>query len=182
MTALPSIINPGYVRTMAAYNAEMNRRLYEAAGRLDDDERSADEGAFWSSITGTLCHIVWADQLWMGRFTGILGPDVAMADSAGICADFEVLAGLRAHMDRAICAWAGAVTEDWLAGTSTWMSMVLKREMTAPRSLLVTHMFNHQTHHRGQAHALITRAGEQTGDTDLPFVLAPDVLLAAMAG
>jgi uncharacterized damage-inducible protein DinB len=34
-------------------------------------------------------------------------------------------------------------------------------------------MFNHQTHHRGQAHALITRAGEQTGDTDLPFVVDP---------
>jgi uncharacterized damage-inducible protein DinB len=39
--------------------------------------------------------------------------------------------------------------------------------------MLVTHFFNHQTHHRGQVHALLTGFGAQTGDTDLPFVLDP---------
>ena len=43
--------------------------------------------------------------------------------------------------------------------------------MVKPRALCVLHFFNHQTHHRGQAHALLTRAGESTGPTDLPFVL-----------
>jgi uncharacterized damage-inducible protein DinB len=41
----------------------------------------------------------------------------------------------------------------------------------------VTHFFNHQTHHRGQVHALLTGFGEQTGDTDLPFVLDLDAIL-----
>jgi uncharacterized damage-inducible protein DinB len=44
-----------------------------------------------------------------------------------------------------------------------------------PRSFLVTHFFNHQTHHRGQAHALITACGEKTGDTDL-FLLVPSTV------
>ena len=46
-----------------------------------------------------------------------------------------------------------------------------QRELRQKRSLLVTHFFNHQTHHRGQAHAMITAAGEQTGDTDLFLVI-----------
>ena len=53
----------------------------------------------------------------------------------------------------------------------TWFSGGAGRELTKPQDLLVVHFFNHQTHHRGQAHALITEAGEQTGDTDLAFIL-----------
>ncbi len=73
------MITPAYVRTMAAYNAEMNRRLYAAADRLDDAERRADRGAFWSSIHGTLCHLVWGDQMWMSRFAGWPKPAVGPA-------------------------------------------------------------------------------------------------------
>jgi uncharacterized damage-inducible protein DinB len=43
--------------------------------------------------------------------------------------------------------------------------------MRKPKALCVMQVFNHQTHHRGQVHALLTRAGEDTGATDLPFVL-----------
>ena len=64
------LINPAYVRTMAAYNAEMNRRIYGAAERLGDDVRRQDRGAFWASIHGTLCHLLWGDQMWMARFDG----------------------------------------------------------------------------------------------------------------
>jgi uncharacterized damage-inducible protein DinB len=63
------------------------------------------------------------------------------------------------------------VDESWLAGELVWFSMSLQRELRQPIGLLVTHFFNHQTHHRGQAHAMITAAGERTGDTDLPFVI-----------
>ena len=53
------MITPAYVRTMAAYNAEMNRRLYGAAARLSEAERRAPRGGFWGSIHGTLTHILW---------------------------------------------------------------------------------------------------------------------------
>ena len=59
------MITPDYVRTMAAYNAEMNRRLYDAAGRLSDAERKQTRGAFWSSIHGTLNHLLWGDRIWI---------------------------------------------------------------------------------------------------------------------
>ena len=62
------MISPAYVRLMAEYNAEMNRRLYGAAARLTDAERKADRGAFWKSIHGTLTHILWGDTQWMSRF------------------------------------------------------------------------------------------------------------------
>ena len=46
------MITPAYCRTMAAYNSEMNRRIYAAASRLSDAERRAPRGAFWGSIHG----------------------------------------------------------------------------------------------------------------------------------
>ena len=64
------MITPAYVRTMAAYNSEMNRRLYGPAARLSDEARKADRGAFWGSIHKTLTHILWGDNSWMSRFDG----------------------------------------------------------------------------------------------------------------
>ena len=82
---------------------------------------------------------------------------------------------LRVDADERISAWAGRVTEPWLAEDQTWFSSSVQKELRSPRSFLATHFFNHQTHHRGQAHALITACGEKTGDTDLFLVVEPIV-------
>ena len=74
-------------------------------------------------------------------------------------------------MDARITDWSGRLSPEWLAGDLTWISGAAGREVTRPIALLVTHFFNHQIHHRGQAHALLTAAGEDTGDTDLFLVL-----------
>ncbi|MEO9188571.1 MAG: DinB family protein [Acetobacteraceae bacterium] len=161
------MITPGYVRTMAAYNAEMNHRLYAAADRLGDAERRADRGAFWSSIHGTLCHLVWGDQIWMSRFAGWPKPPGVQRDSAAMIADWDELRRARVEADAGITAWAAAVDEAWLAGDLTWFSGGAQKELRRPRALLLMHFFNHQTHHRGQAHALLTAAGQETGATDL---------------
>jgi uncharacterized damage-inducible protein DinB len=173
------MVNPAFVATMAAYNAEMNRRVYAAAGRLSDDERRLSRGAFWGTIHGTLCHILWGDLIWMSRFDGWEKPAVAMNDSVALFADFNELHRARAETDEKISAWASHVSESWLRDDEAWYSGVLKREMRSPRGLLVTHFFNHQTHHRGQAHAMITAAGEQTGDTDLFLVVGPPASAAS---
>ena len=78
------MITPAYVRTMAAYNAEMNRQLYGAAARLSDAERRQPRGAFWGSIHGTLNHLLWGDRQWMSRFDNWPKPDVAIKQSAGL--------------------------------------------------------------------------------------------------
>jgi len=174
MTA-STMVNPAFVRTMAAYNAEMNRRLYEASERIPDAERRKDRGAFWGSLHGTLCHLVWGDRMWMSRFDKWPKPTVVQKDSASLIADFDLLKRERVADDARISDWAGRVTDDWLAQDETWFSGSAKKELSMPRGLVVTHFFNHQTHHRGQAHALITACGQKTGDTDL-FLVVPQVV------
>ena len=165
------LVNPTFVRTMSAYNSEMNRRLYTAAGRIPDVARRQDRGAFWGSLHGTLCHLLWGDQMWMARFDGWEKPVTIQKQSAALVEAFDELRRARVEADAKIEAWAGRVTESWLAEEQVFFSSSAQRELRQPRSFLVTHLFNHQTHHRGQAHALITACGEKTGDTDLFLVV-----------
>jgi uncharacterized damage-inducible protein DinB len=155
---------------MAAYNAEMNRRIYAAAGKLTDAERKEDRRLFWGSLHGTLNHLLWGDRLWMARFAGWPKPGQAMRESTQLYTDFAELSAARIEADAAISAWAAGVEQRWLDEDLTWFSGVMQREMRLKRSLLVTHLFNHQTHHRGQVHATLTWFGHDPGDTDLPFV------------
>lgn len=167
------LVEPGYVRTMAAYNATMNTRLYDAAARLPDAVRRADRGAFWKSLHGTLSHLVWADHIWMARFDGWEKTAVVQQDSGDMFASFEEMHAARQDADVRIKDWASRVSDAWTEGNITWKSGTTGMEMTMPAGYLVMHFFNHQTHHRGQAHALITAAGEKTGDTDLLGMVPP---------
>ena len=166
------LVTPAYVRTMAAYNAEMNRRIYDAAARIPDARRREDRGAFWGSLHGTLCHLLWGDRMWMMRFDHWPKTTVSQKDSPTLVADFDELRRQRIEADERISHWAGRVDGDWLSQDLVWFSASVQRELRQPRSFLITHFFNHQTHHRGQAHALITALGEKTGDTDL-FLVVP---------
>jgi uncharacterized damage-inducible protein DinB len=170
------MITPSYVRTMAAYNIEMNRRLYDAAGRLSDAERRADRGGFWHSIHGTLVHTLWGDAQWMSRFDDWPRPATPIKQSDRFIEDWAELCAARQKGDADISRWAERVDEAWLAKDLTWFSGAAEREISAPKGLLVTHFFNHQTHHRGQAHALITAAGQTTEDTCL-FLVVPEVIV-----
>src|SRR5215472_11474263 len=118
------MITPAYVRLMAQYNAEMNRRLYAAAARLTDAERKADRGAFWRSIHGTLTHLVWGDTQWMSRFDGWEKPPVGQKDSAGMVEDFATLQARREQADADIIAWANRVDDAWLR---TWCGSAVRR-------------------------------------------------------
>jgi uncharacterized damage-inducible protein DinB len=165
------LVSPAFVRIMAAYNAEMNRRIFAAAQRLAEPARRLPRGAFWGSIHGTLCHLLWGDQMWMSRFDGWDKPTVSQKDSPTLITDFDELRRARVDADDRISSWAGRVSEAWLREEQVWFSVSVNRELRHPRSLLVTHFFNHQTHHRGQAHAMITALGERTGDTDLFLIV-----------
>lgn len=167
------MILPSYVQTMAAYNAELNRRIYGAALRLSDEQRKADRGLFWKSIHGTLSHILWADNLWLSRFGAAEAPDVPLQDSGAMEEDFDELWARRQGLDAGIIAWGERITPADIEGELRWYSGAVAREMSKPRALCIMQIFNHQTHHRGQVHAALTALGEKTGDTDLPFVL-PD--------
>jgi uncharacterized damage-inducible protein DinB len=168
---MAALVTPAFVRTMAAYNAEMNRRLYAAAGRIADNDRRQDRGAFWGSLHGTLCHLLWGDQAWMSRFDGWPKPAVIQKDSATLVDNFDDLKRQRIDADERISAWAGRVTEQWLGQDLAWFSPSANMELRKPRSFLVAHFFNHQTHHRGQVTTLLTQAGVDVGVTDLVALL-----------
>lgn len=165
------MITVEYCRRMAAYNAWQNAGLVAAASGLSDAERRADRGAFFGSIHGTLVHLLWGDTVWMSRFDGWEKPGNGIPESPRFVDDWDTYVARRQDADARIADWAAhRVTEDWLAGRQTWYSGVLGREVTRPAAFNVTHFFNHQTHHRGQVHAMLTAAGAVPGDTDL-FVM-----------
>lgn len=164
------MIDKGFVTTMARYNRWQNQSLYGAAETLTDEARRQDRGAFFGSIHGTFCHLLWADQTWLSRFAGTPKPAVPGSESARMIAGWPELAAERQATDTLIEDWAAGLPADWLAGDLTWVSGISRRELTRPKALLVMHFFNHQTHHRGQAHAMLTAAGAKPDDTDLMLV------------
>lgn len=165
------MITPGYCQTMARYNAWQNQSLFMAAVDLTDEAREADRGAFFGSIRGTLSHLMWGDLMWIGRFDGGPGPAAVASIAQTVRAfDWSSLMAERPRLDARIAAWAWMVTQDELAGDLTWHSAVMQRDITRPAALCVMHLFNHQTHHRGQVHAMLTAAGARPDDTDLPFM------------
>lgn len=170
------MISSDWCRMMAAYNSEMNRRLYAAAAQLPDAARRQERGAWFGSLHGTLCHLLWADRQWMSRLTDWQPPPPGIAGSPRLIEDFCGLRAARTADDARIEAWAAGLTPERLAGRLTWFSGGSGREMTERTWVLVTHLFNHQTHHRGQAHDLITQAGLRPAATDLPWILDLDAL------
>ena len=164
------MITPGHVRAMAEYNRWQNENLYGAAEGLDDRARKAPRGAWFGSIHATLNHILYGDQIWMSRFAGTPKPKASsIPDSVGMYEAWDDLKRERTAFDQVIIDWADRLDPAGLAGDLTWLSGAVGRELTSPRWLLVTHMFNHQTHHRGQVHCMLTQAGVRPGSTDLPF-------------
>jgi uncharacterized damage-inducible protein DinB len=165
------MITPEYAQLMARYNSWQNASLYAAASTLTDDARKLNRGAFFGSIHGTLCHIVFGDQAWMHRFAGTPAPKAkSIAESATAIQSWDELAAARRAFDAVITDWAANLNPAWLQGDLTWYSGAMGRDVTRPRPELVAHMFNHQTHHRGQVHAMLTAAGAKPDDTDIPFM------------
>lgn len=164
------MITPDYARLMARYNRWQNHSLFAAADTLTEAQRHTDRGAFFRSIYGTLCHLYWGDSIWMARFTGSPMPKRTIAETVDFDGGWPALGPARVALDERIANWAADMTPEALAGDLTWFSGALGREFTRPRAELVVHFFNHQTHHRGQVHALLTSFGARPDDTDLPFM------------
>jgi uncharacterized damage-inducible protein DinB len=135
---------------------------------LPGDELTRDRGAFFKSIHGTLNHIAYADLAFFSRFTGI--PAEVLELGVDVCADFAELRGTREALDLRPRDWTATLVPEWLRDTLTYTSKVDGRRRTVPRWVLVVHLFKQQTHHRGEATALLWQMGPDMGSTDLPFM------------
>ena len=156
-----------YARRMARYNRWQNDNLVEAAGCLPAEERRRDRGAFFGSIEATFAHLLWADRMWMSRFAPGLVARPTTRPERGAEVEWDRFLVERRACDETIQRWAEALTQADFAEPLTWFSGIQGRPVTRDRAFIVTHLFNHQTHHRGQIHALLTAAGVMPGDTDL---------------
>ncbi|WP_426700971.1 DinB family protein [Rhodanobacter sp. Col0626] len=160
----------------ARYNQWMNMRLYAAAADLDEAELRADRGAFFGSILATLDHILVADTHWMKRFAAAL-PGLASLDYVrgvplpelvrGITfPDFAKLRNDRMAMDAAIIAFTDEATDTIYARPLHYVNSA-GASYTKSGALVLRHVFNHQTHHRGQVTTLFSQLGIDVGATDL---------------
>lgn len=154
-----------HFQMFAAYNKWANARIYDAALVLSPDELERNTGAFFKSMIGTLNHMVVADRIWMKRFTGE-GEAPAALDTI-ITRDFAKLRTLREAEDARIVKWIGSLKEKELAGRFTYTTVSDMRTVSQRLSPALGHFFNHQTHHRGQAHTILTALGKPSVALDL---------------
>ncbi len=138
----------------AGYNAWCNARLYAAAAAVPDAEYRADRGAFFRSLHGTLNHLLVGDRIWMHRFTG--GGDLPKSLDAILCNELAALRAAREVEDARIIRYIDGLSEDDLSGTIRYRTFVNPAIIEQPLAPALDHFFNHQTHHRGQAHALLS--------------------------
>lgn len=161
---------------MAEYNQWMNARIYTAAGRLGAEQIARDRGAFFGSILGTLNHLVVADLVWLRRFKAhppyrdlleaVERWPCPLALTQLLYPDLPALLAVREPLDQLIRDWVGALCEEDMSALLSYQNM---QGIAAQRRLssLIQHLFNHQTHHRGQVTTLLTQAGQEVGVTDL---------------
>lgn len=151
----------------AAYNEWANNRVYAAALDLTDEEFSRPVGAVFGSLMGTLNHLLVTDRIWMKRFTG--EGDAPTALDAIIHGGLGALRVARETEDRRIAEWVGTLSEKALAGRFTYMTMTDMRTISQRLAPALAHLFNHQTHHRGQAHSILTVLGKPSVTLDLTY-------------
>lgn len=164
------MISREYASTMARYNRWMNGKVYGVCAGLSDGERKADRGAFFSSIHRTLNHLLVGDLIWLSRFTG--GSREGLHIGQPLHEEFEALRAHREQTDAALLAFAEGLSPEWLAADLE-ITSTAHGAFSRPGWVFVSHVFNHQTHHRGQITTLLSQLGIDVGATDLPVL--PDL-------
>jgi len=162
------VITASHSQLMAQYNEWMNSRMYALCASLPDAELHKDRGAFFKSIYATLNHIAYGDLAFLARFTG--NPGGVPEPGADLFGTFDLLRAKRAILDQRILVWSESLSPEWLVEPLTYTSKIDGKTRTVPKWVLVTHMFNHQTHHRGQVTTLLSQMGLDIGPTDIPFM------------
>jgi uncharacterized damage-inducible protein DinB len=157
---------------MARYNSWQNNQLMPVFQTLSPDVLAEDRGAFFGGLLATANHLLWGDTLWMSRFDpSVEPPAVAPEDHLRLHPTAASWAADRYRLDGKIRFWAEGIKALDLKGDLSWYSVTAERQITAPVAECILHFFNHQTHHRGQIHAMLTAAGQKAPVSDL--VLMP---------
>lgn len=168
---------------LAAYNRWANARLFAAALAMPDEDYRRPTGVFFGSLHGTLNHLLVADRIWLKRITGI-GEAPARLDAV-LFEDRAALTRARLAEDRRILAVVAGLDEAALTRSLAYVTTSGTPQTSALGDILL-HLFNHQTHHRGHAHACCSiLGGTEPPSLDLAAfqrgLPAPDLAMLADA-
>jgi uncharacterized damage-inducible protein DinB len=147
---------------MASYNAWANTRLYRMAGALSEEQYQRDVGAYFKSLHGTLNHLLVADRIWLRRLTGT-GVAPARLDAI-LYEDLAALADARRAEDARLTSFVEGLADEQLEAPLEYRTLKGAGHQQKVREVLA-HLFNHQTHHRGQAHGILTALGVKEPDS-----------------
>jgi uncharacterized damage-inducible protein DinB len=159
---------PEQFRLFAGYNAWANARLYDACSRLPREEYHRDRRAFFRSLHGTLNHLLLTDRIWLGRIEGRPVRFGGLDDE--LYADLHSLREARRREDARIVDLVGALGEEALADEVTYTN-TSGNSFATPLWQVLAHLFNHQTHHRGQAHDMLSQTEVPPPPLDLIFFI-----------
>lgn len=160
----------------AQYNQWMNEKLFDAASQLSEDSLRQDKGAFFGSVLGTLNHLMVGDIAWLKRFStepdrfrsldNIREINTPESLDDQLYDDLESLHAARQRLDADIINFCDEITAEQLAEKLDYQNYQ-GNSYSDQIGLLIQHLFNHQTHHRGQITTLLSQAGIDVGPTDL---------------
>jgi len=164
-------MNVDYFRRLARYNAWANRRLYDACVALSAADYLARRPSFFGSLHATLNHILVGDRVWLGRFVGV--PSGLTRLDQILHDDLASLRLARETEDARILGYISGLAEPDIDGILRYRNMAGEAQET-PLRLTLAHFFNHQTHHRGQAHCLLSATPVAPPSLDLIYFLRED--------
>jgi uncharacterized damage-inducible protein DinB len=169
-------------KLFADYNRLMNQRILESACKLTDEQLKSDRGAFFKSVLGTLNHILVGDIIWLKRFHRHPAHRKALEyldrldqpESLDrlLFDDIEAMKAEREKIDEVIISWINGLSESDIDDYLLYENMA-GISQSKPIESLISHLFLHQVHHRGQATTLMSQSGVDFGETDL-LELIPD--------
>jgi uncharacterized damage-inducible protein DinB len=161
-----------HFQMFADYNKWANTRVYNACRELSDEEYRADKGAFFGSAHRTLNHLLVADRIWLRRITGV--GTAPMELNVILYEDFSELRKAREAEDLRFIYLTGSLTPDAFDRSVTYTPVTVPTPVEEPLGGMLTHVFNHQTHHRGQVHTILTALGRPSIVLDMISFLRSD--------
>ena len=162
---------------MANYNTWVNAQIFEVCRKICDEQYRKDLGTFFGSIHNTLNHILLVDLLYMGRLKGDSIDHIHSLKQV-LYDDLESLVNARVEVDRELTEYVQGLSQNDLKRTVRYTRMSGEVCEENVEDILLT-LFNHQTHHRGQVHAMLTQSGIEK--SEMPDIDLVDYLASAKA-
>jgi uncharacterized damage-inducible protein DinB len=159
-----------HFQLLARYNRIANERLYAACAQLDDAAYRRQRAGSFGSIHGLLNHILVGDRRWLALFEhGVRETPVL---SQILYDDFAALRTARVAEDAHLEAFFASRDAAFWSRTFDYINNQ-GRELADTAHVACTHLFNHQTHHRGQVHVMLAQTTIAPPSLDLHRIINP---------